>query len=149
MVACFFRKTSYVSRALLQNHRTVNSEWYSTICLVEVFGEIRRIILHQDNANYHTSCLTTDYLSSQKIESMGYSPYNPDLASSFVNRTLKINCMDNDFHRHKKALMYSKIMFWRRFRLNWTKCLDKWFEGIQKYIDHKREYFEKQQCCFK
>jgi len=26
----------------------------------------------------------------------------------------------------------------------WKKCFDKWFERMQKCIDHKGEYFEKQ-----
>uniref|UniRef100_A0A0R3NWT8 Histone-lysine N-methyltransferase SETMAR n=1 Tax=Drosophila pseudoobscura pseudoobscura TaxID=46245 RepID=A0A0R3NWT8_DROPS len=51
----------HVATVPLEKRRTVNSEWYTTICLPEVFGEIRknncraRIILHHDNASSHTS----------------------------------------------------------------------------------------------
>ena len=57
----FFRKTGHVTIVLLEQHRTVNSEWYTTICLPVVLQEIRktnrrrRIILHHDNASSHTS----------------------------------------------------------------------------------------------
>jgi len=40
MVACIFGKTSYVATFPLEQHRTDNSEWHTTICLPEVFGEI-------------------------------------------------------------------------------------------------------------
>ena len=69
-----------MARVPLVQRRTVNSEWYTTICYPEVFGEIRktikrrRIILHQDNASSHTSRQTTEYLSTQNIELMGHPP---------------------------------------------------------------------------
>ena len=42
MVAGFFCKTGHVATVPLEHRRTVNSEWYATICLPEVFGEIRK-----------------------------------------------------------------------------------------------------------
>ncbi|GBP48376.1 hypothetical protein EVAR_96414_1 [Eumeta japonica] len=60
---------------------TVNSEWYTTICLPEVFEEIRknnrqrRIILHHANASCHTSA-ETRFLEGQKIELTGHPPHN-------------------------------------------------------------------------
>ena len=32
-VACFFWKTGHLATVPLENRRTVNSEWYTTICL--------------------------------------------------------------------------------------------------------------------
>ena len=61
MIACFFRKTGHVAIVALEQRRTVNSEWYITICLPTVVQEIRktnrrrRITLHHDNASSHTS----------------------------------------------------------------------------------------------
>jgi len=69
MVTCFFGKTGHVATVSLEQHRTVsleqhrtvNFKWYITICLPEVFGEIRKnnkkrkIILHHDNASSYTS----------------------------------------------------------------------------------------------
>lgn len=56
MVASFFGITGHVATVPLEQRRTVNSKWYTTICLTKVFGEIRktncqrRIVLHHDNA---------------------------------------------------------------------------------------------------
>ncbi|GBP35642.1 Mariner Mos1 transposase [Eumeta japonica] len=72
----------------LENCKTVNSEWYTTICLPELFEDIRknnrqrRIILHHDNASCHTPAETTRFLEGQKIEWTGHPPYSPDLASN-------------------------------------------------------------------
>ena len=121
MIACFFGKTSHVATVPLVQRRTVNHEWYITICLPEVFGEIRktnkrrRIILHQDNAYSDTSRQTTKYLSTQNIELIGYLPFRPDFAPNhfFCFPTSKTNCVDTDFCRQKKPLMRSKTMFWK------------------------------------
>ena len=75
MVACFFYKTGHVVTVPLVHRRTVNSEWYTTIYLPKVFAEIRktntrrRIIVHHDNASYHTSAQT---------ELMDHPPFSPD-----------------------------------------------------------------------
>lgn len=85
MVACFFRKTGHIATVPLEDRRTVNSEWYTTICLPEIFGEIRKtnpnkqIVLHHDNASSHKSKQTSDYLYRENIKLMGHPPYSPDL----------------------------------------------------------------------
>ncbi|GFU49786.1 hypothetical protein NPIL_465461 [Nephila pilipes] len=77
MIACFFGINGHVATVALEQRRTVNSEWYTTICLPEVIGEIRkkqknrRIILHHDNASSHTSTQTKAFLTERKIELMG------------------------------------------------------------------------------
>ncbi|GBP22674.1 Mariner Mos1 transposase [Eumeta japonica] len=79
------RKSIKVIR-VKKNRTTVNSEWYTTICLPEVFEEIgknnrqRRTLLHHDNASCHTSAKTTRFLEGQQIKSTGHPPYSPDLA---------------------------------------------------------------------
>jgi len=58
---------------------------YTTICLPEVFGEIRktnkkrRIIVHHDDDS-HKSAETSAFLTGQNVELMGHPPYSPDLA---------------------------------------------------------------------
>ena len=42
MIACFFGINGHVATVVLEKRRTVNSEWYMTICLPEVIGEIRK-----------------------------------------------------------------------------------------------------------
>ncbi|GFU33812.1 HTH_48 domain-containing protein [Nephila pilipes] len=82
MIACFFGINGHVATVALEQRRTVNSEWYTTICLPEVIGEIRkkqknrRIILHHDNASSHTSTQTKAFLTERKIELMGHPPRN-------------------------------------------------------------------------
>ena len=87
MIACFFGKTGHVSIALLEQRRTVNTEWYTTIFLPVVFQEIRktnrqsRITLHHDNTSSHTSAQTTAFLSTPNIDLMSHPPYSPGLGT--------------------------------------------------------------------
>ena len=80
----FFGKTRHVEILPLEHHRTVNSEWYTTICLSVVFQEIRktnrrrRITRHHDNASFHTSAQTTAFC----IDLMSYLLYSPDLTQN-------------------------------------------------------------------
>ena len=152
MVACFFGKTGHVATVPLEERRTVNSEWYTTICLPEVFGQIRktnkrrRIILHQDNASCHTSRLTTDFMNSQKIELMGHPPYSPDLAPNdfFLFPNVKNKLRGQRFSLAEDAVDAFKNHIMEVSQEDWKNCFDKWFERMQKCIDHKGEYFEKQ-----
>ena len=88
MIACFFGKPGHVAIVPLEQRRTVNSVWYTTICLPVVFQEIRktnrrrRITLHYDNATSHTSAQTTEFLSTQNIDLMCYPSYSPGLATN-------------------------------------------------------------------
>ena len=118
---CFSGKTGHVATVPLEQRRTVNSEWYTTIFLPEVFGEIRktnkrrRIIVHHDNASSHTSAQNNAFLTGQNVKLMGYTPYNPDLAPNdfFLLPHIKKKCVVNDFRRQKTLLKRSKTMFWR------------------------------------
>ena len=109
MVASFFDKTGYVATVSLQQRRTVNSEWYTTLCLPKVFEENRKTnqrrqkIVHQDNASSQTSAQTSAYLTGQNVEVMGPTPYSPDVARNdfFLFQHIKKKCLVNDFHRQK------------------------------------------------
>ena len=65
---------------------TVNSDWYTTICLPKTFGDIRKtnkrrqIIVHRGNASSHTSAQISALLTGQNVALMGHPPYSPDLA---------------------------------------------------------------------
>ena len=86
MIARFFGKTGHVAIVPPEQPRTVNSEWYTTICLPIVFQEIRktncrrRITLHHDNASSHTSAQIAPFLSTRNIDLMSHPPYSPVLA---------------------------------------------------------------------
>ncbi|CAH1975670.1 unnamed protein product [Acanthoscelides obtectus] len=61
------------------------ADWYTTICLPKVITELRkinperRIILHQDNANWHTAQKRRQYLTEENVELLDHPPYSPDL----------------------------------------------------------------------
>lgn len=152
MVACFFTKTGHVATVPLEKQKTVNSAWYTTICLPEVFGELRksnakrRIILHHDNASSHTSHQTSEYLATQNIELMGHPPYSPDLAPNyfFLFPTIKNKLRGQRFSSPEGAVEAFKNHVLELSSSDWQKCFDNWFERMQKCIDHHGEYFEKQ-----
>ena len=86
MAACFFCKTGHVGIVSLEHRRTVNSEWYTIICLPKVCGDIRktnkrkRIIVHHGNASSRTSDQISALLTVKNVELMGLPTYSPDLA---------------------------------------------------------------------
>ena len=86
IVSFFFWKTGHVAIVPLKQHRTVNSEWYTTICLSVVFQLVvnrrTRVTLHSDNAGSHTSTQTTTFLSTQTIDFMSHPPNSTDLATN-------------------------------------------------------------------
>ncbi|GBP80574.1 hypothetical protein EVAR_37678_1 [Eumeta japonica] len=61
MIASFFNKIGHMTTVALENCRTVNSNWCTTICLPEVVDELRKnyrkrhIILHHNNASSQTA----------------------------------------------------------------------------------------------
>lgn len=152
MVACFFTKTGHVATVPLENQKTVNSAWYTSICLPEVFGKLRetnpnrRIILHHDNASSHTSHQTIEYLTTQKIELMGHPPYSPDLAPNdfYLFPRIKDKLRGQRFTSPEEAVEAFKNHVLELSHSDWQKCFDNWFERMHKCIDHHGEYFEKQ-----
>lgn len=152
MVACFFGISGHVATVPLVEKRTVNSEWYTTICLPKVFGEIRktnrnrRIILHHDNASSHTSRQTSDFLSTQNIELMGHPAYSPDLAPNdfYLFPTVKDKLRGQRFSTPEEAVEAFKMHVLEIPTSEWHKCYENWFKRMQKCIDLHGEYFEKQ-----
>ena len=118
MVACFFCKTGYVATVPLEHRRTINSEWYTTICLPKIIGLIRktnkrrRIIVHHGNASYHTSAQVSVLLTGHNVELMGQPPYNPDLASNDFSLFLHIKKKMRG-QRFSSREDTSKTMLWR------------------------------------
>ncbi|GBP20309.1 hypothetical protein EVAR_10570_1 [Eumeta japonica] len=115
----FFNITRQVASVSFENCRTVNSYWYTTICLSEVNDELRksnrkyRIFLHHDNASSHTAKQTNNFLEEKNVELMSNPAYSLDLASYdfFCSQKLKTNYTVNDFHHQKKLLKSMKKMY--------------------------------------
>ena len=86
MIAGFFGKIGHVAIVPLKQHRTVNSDWYTIICLPVVFQGTRktkrqrRITFHNGNVSSYTSAQTMTFLSTQNIDLMSHPLYSPDLA---------------------------------------------------------------------
>lgn len=152
MIASFFGINGHIATIPLENRKTVNSEWYTTICLPEIFKEIRknnqrrRIILHHDNASSHTSVQTTQYLTGQNIELMGHPPYSPDLAPNdfFLFPFVKNKLRGQRFMTPEEAVDAFKMHVLEIPQSDWNNCYKNWFKRMQKCIDHHGEYFEKQ-----
>lgn len=74
IVVSFFKKTGHLVTVALENQKVVNSTWYMTICLPEVFVKLRetkskrRILLHHDKDSSATSHATNKYLNTPKME---------------------------------------------------------------------------------
>ena len=107
MIACFFGYTGHVA---LKDRRTVNTDWYTIICLPEVINELRRInrriILHYDNASCHTARQTIDFLSSNNVELMTHCLYSPDLSRNdfFLSPNIKNKMRGERFESPKAAV---------------------------------------------
>ena len=108
----FFGKTGHVAIVPVEQRRTVNSEWYITICLPVAFQEVRKInrqrrnTLHHDNASSHTSAQTTAFLSTQNIDLMSHPPYSPHLAPNdfFLFPYVKNKMRDQRFSTPKEEV---------------------------------------------
>ena len=77
---------------------------------------------------------------------MGHPPYSPDLAPNdfFLFPTIKNKLRGQRFTSTEEAVNVFKNNVLRVLPLEWKNCFDKWFERMQKCIDLKGKYFEKQ-----
>lgn len=152
MIASFFGITGHVATVALEDRRTVNAEWYTTICLPEVIGEIRKnnarrqIILHHDNASSHTAAVTVNYLIHQNVELMSHCPYSPDLSPNdfFLFPQVKNKMRGERFSTPEDAVEAYKSHVLAIPHSEWKKCFENWFERMRKCTKLKGEYFEKQ-----
>ena len=132
--------------------RTVNSEWYTIICLPVVFQEIRktsrrtRSTLHHDNASSHTSAQTSALLSTQNIDLMSHPPYSPNLAPNyfFLFAHIKNKMRGQRVSTPEEAVEAFRMHILEIPKSEWQKCFDNWFKRMQKCLDFNGEYFEKQ-----
>ena len=139
-------------RQALEDRRTVNAEWYTTICLPQVIDEIRkhnrklRIILHHNNASSHTARQTIDYLKEQNIELMSHCPYSPDLSPNdfFLFPNIKQKMRGQRFSSPQEAVESFQNHISEVPTSEWKKCFETWFERMQKCVNLKGEYFGKQ-----
>jgi len=152
MIAHFFGYTGYVATVTLENYTTVNSDWYTTICLPQVVNELRktnqnhRIILYHDNARYHTTSQIVNFLSSNNIELITHCPHSPDLSPNdfFLFPHIKNKISGKRFESPEAALEAFRKLISEITALQWNKCFEYWFVRMQKCIDLNGAYFEDQ-----
>ncbi|CAH1988838.1 unnamed protein product [Acanthoscelides obtectus] len=123
MVATFVSKTGHIATVPLNEQRTVTADWYTTICLLKVITELRkinpkrRIILQQDNASSHTAQKTrhrdlspNDFFTFPKMKNRlhGQRFQSPEeIVNAFKNAVLDLPAND------------------------WNTCFENWFERMQ------------------
>ncbi|CAH1990923.1 unnamed protein product [Acanthoscelides obtectus] len=126
----------------LNEQRTVTADWYTTICLPKVITELRkinlerRIILHQDNASWHTAQATRQYLTEKNVELLDHPPYSPDLSPNdfFTFPKIRNRLREEAVDALKNAVL-------DRPTNEWNKCLKNWFERMQMCISLRGKYF--------
>ena len=151
MIACFLGNTGLVAIVPLER-RTVNSEWYTNICLLVVFQDIRknncrrRFTLLHNNASSHTSAQTAEFLSTQSIDLMSHPPYSPNLAPNdfFLFPYVKNKMRGQRFTTPEEGLDTFRIHVLKMLQSERQKYFENWFKRMQMCIDLNGEYFEKQ-----
>jgi len=152
MVASFVAKTGHVATICLEDRKSVNADWYTTVCLPEVIAELRknnpnrRIILHHDNASSHTARRTIEFLAEKKIELLDHPPYSPDLSPNdfFTFPRIKEKLRGQRFQSPEEAVEAYKSLISTTSTLEWNNCFNNWFERMEKCIKFDGIYFEKQ-----
>lgn len=151
MIAFFFSKTGPVCTIPLQEQKTVNAEWYTTVCLPSVFEKVRekrprgRILLHQDNASAHTAKQTMSFLDSEEVELVTHPPYSPDLAPCdfFIFPKIKDLMRGKTFAEPEEAVLAFNEHVKNIPSDQWSLCFQKWFERMKKCLKCNGEYFER------
>ena len=152
MVASFFRITGHIITVPIEDRRSVNAEWYSTICLPRVLDRMRelrpksRLIVHHDNASSHSAHQTVRFLTNSGAEILGHPPYSPDLAPCdfFLFPTVKNKMRGLHFSSAEAAVeAYEQLVLEVPLEA-WKLCFENWFRRMEKCIKYKGEYFEKQ-----
>lgn len=155
MVATFVRRSGLIATIPLQNRRTVNAEWYTTVCLPQVFSvlkqqrpksELRGISLHHDNASAHTAAQTLDFLGEEGVKLIPHPAYSPDLAPCdfFVFPRAKDRLRGRRFDTPELAIDAYETALKQLSESDWRNCFDQWFQRMSRCLEASGEYFEKQ-----
>ncbi|CAH2007245.1 unnamed protein product [Acanthoscelides obtectus] len=143
--------SDHIATIPLNEQRTVTADSYTTICLLKVITELRkinperRIILHQDNASSHTAQKTRQYLTKENVELLDHLPYSPDLSPSdfFTFPKMKNRLRGQRFQSPEEAVDAFKNAVLDLPANEWNKCFENWFERMQMCINLRGECFEK------
>lgn len=146
MIVCCISKTGLATTVTLDDPKTITSEWYTTKCIPKIFNKLtkndtnRKIILHYNNTNAHTSqCLT-----SQNIELISHPSHSPDLMPNdfFLIPKIKDKLRGERFSSSDEAVEALKNHVFSIPTSFWQNCFGNWFHRMQRCIDGRGEYFE-------
>ncbi|EZA47878.1 Histone-lysine N-methyltransferase SETMAR [Ooceraea biroi] len=86
------------------------------------------------------------FLSSKNVELMAHCLYSPDLSPNdfFLLPNIKHKMRGERFVSPEAAVEAFRTLVSEITASEWKKCFENWFEHMQKCIDLKGEYFEKQ-----
>ena len=155
MVASFFCAVGHVATVPLETQRTVNAEWYCTVCIPQVLENwsrrrpktgTRGLLWHHDNASAHTAARTQDFLQERSIRLLPHPPYSPDLAPCdfFLFPNVKDKIRGVRFNSPEEAREAFETALDEIPKEIWRKCFAQdWFRRMQLCIDCGGGYFEK------
>ena len=154
MVAVFFRKAGLVSIVPLERGATVTAHWYVTVCLPQVFHDLRvsrpkaalhGLQLHHDNAPPHRAQETVDFLSRNGIGLVAHPPYSPDLSPNdfFLFSKLKSHLRGKHFLSANEAFSTADSYMRGLETSDWHDCFQQWFQRMKLCIQADGAYFEK------
>ncbi|XP_061705471.1 histone-lysine N-methyltransferase SETMAR-like [Cydia pomonella] len=160
MIASFFCKTGHIATIVLEDQRTVNSEWYVTVCAPRVLSAwcdkrpksgTQHLLWHHDNAAPHTSARTLDYFSSKNVTILPHPPYSPDLAPCdfYLFPKIKEKLKGRRFENKEDALAAYNYEISEVSKEEWSSVFSKWFRRMEKCIRVHGDYFEKIDSCNK
>lgn len=151
MVAVFFTISGHVMTVPLEEGRTVTAEWYTTVCLPEVFKQLQEkrrlhgVLLHHDNAPAHTAARTIDFIHGTGVQLLSHPPYSPDLAPCdfFLFPKVKKQLRGKRFESVEAAIAALNEILSDIPKTCFLKCFNEWFCRMDKCIRAGGEYFEK------
>ncbi|TND00015.1 MAG: mariner transposase [Bacteroidetes bacterium] len=155
MFAIFFMKTGIVASVMLPAKTTVTAYWYRRRCLPKVLSgcckrrpktALRGLFLHHDNASAHTAKSTVNFLRKRRVKLLSHPPYSPDLVpcNFWLFPKVKKMLRGRRFQSEKELKTAVKIALNSISKREFRDCFKKWFERMQRCIDHQGRYFEKE-----
>ena len=154
VVAVFFNKSGFFHVVPLEKGKTINAEWYTTVCLNSVFEKytenkpatlLRKVLFHHDNASSHTAIKTVEFLAEKKVQQLPHPPYSPDLSPADYFLFPKIKDSMRGKRYSTKEEVYDTFLDELKSlaKDDWKRCFENWFERMDKCIELDGDYFEK------
>lgn len=111
------------------------------------YADAGSIIYHHDNAPSHTAETTQLELDILGYGRLEHPPYSPDLAPlDFAYFPLLKEHLRGKRYEDAEELMQETLRFNRRLGKDWFKCVfEKWVKRHRLCIQHRGNYFEKEQ----